>query len=703
MPFFLSKKTEVLPLILTTGLLILLAGICSAEEPESTISPAPADPREVFRLAGVSSFTKGALSNIVIRGYQRENLMITFDGAPYFGATPFRIDAPPFLLQNTDISTIIVTKGPYNLAYPGAAGGSVEVVSPANPPKLSGKTSFSYGSYDVTEGRAFVSVGNERADFGAGYLGRYSGVPEAGNGVSLLRTTYPGRNNNYRSGSEEQPMYRIDSFWLKGGLNLSKDSRMELSYAFLQGTDIKVPTMNFDVSDEQVHRLNGRLTVRNISPLIREISLQGWWSRARTLLDDRLRLSSDPTNAVQSTTSLTTAYRNALLLNQRPYAMSNRFVVDTTGARLVATIAPGAGELRKGVDFYQRTWSGSYSSLLNFGTSATPDYRYNDNRNTVAIPDVTTRNIGLFGLYELPLTDTLRTVLSVRGDVSRVDAEGLVPGRIANFYQPYYPGQVIPYSRDFADWGANAQLFWKLRPDLELFLKAGRASRIPDGHELYVGQNRQGSNLLGNPFLRQTVVHQVDAGVTWVSGRHHAELTTFYSQATDFILPVSRPDPDGTNPLTPARSTTNLNATIWGVEFDGTLQLPAYCKLSGMVAYSEGRNRTSGRPLAEIPPLRGRLALQYDDRRFFAGISQTLVARQNRFDATLNETSMPGYCVTDLHLGTRYNGFTITAAVNNLFDSSYVQPLSYQRDPLTMAVRIPESGRNFALSASYRF
>lgn len=703
MPFFLSKNAEALPLGLTTGLLILLAGICSAEEPSSTLSPAPADPREVFRLAGVNSFTKGALSNIVIRGYQRENLMITFDGAPYFGATPFRIDAPPFLLQNTPVSQIIVTKGPYNLAYPGALGGSIEILSPENSRKPSARASISYGSYDAVDGRVSVSAGSEQADFSAGYIGRYSGVPEAGNGVSLLRTTYPGRNNNYRSGSEELPMYRIDSFWLKGGLNLTKDNRVELSYGFLQGTDIKVPTLNFDVSDEQVHRLDGRLRLQNISTRVREISLQGWWSRARTLLDDSLRVSSDPYNAVQSTTSLTTAYRNALLLNQRPYAMSNRFVVDTTGGRITAKIALGSGELKNGIDFYQRNWNGSYASLLNFGTSAVPNYQYNDAHNAVAIPDVTTRNIGLFGIYEVPLADRLRAVLSVRGDISRVDADGLVPGRVANFYQPYYPGQAIPYGRDFADWGANAQLFWKLRPDLELFLKGGRATRIPDGHELYVGQNRQGSNLLGNPFLRQTVVHQVDAGVTWLSGRHHAELTTFYSQATDFILPVSRPDPDGSNPLSPARSTTNLNATIWGVEFDGTLQLPADFKLSGMVAYSEGRNQTSGRPLAEIPPLRGRLALQYDDRRFFAGISQTLVARQNRFDATLNETSMPGYCVTDLNLGTRNKGFTITAAINNLFDSSYVQPLSYQRDPLTMAVRIPENGRNFTLSASYRF
>lgn len=208
---------------------------------------------------------------------------------------------------------------------------------------------------------------------------------------------------------------------------------------------------------------------------------------------------------------------------------------------------------------------------------------------------------------------------------------------------------------------------------------------------------------MGNPFLKQTIINQVDTGATWASGGHRAELTMFYSEATDFMLPVFRPDPDGANLLTQARSIANLNATIWGVEFDGTLTLPAHLTLTGMLAYSEGRNLTSGRPLAEIPPLRGRLGLQYDDRQLFGGISQMLVARQNRFDPTLNETSMPGYGITDLNLGGRYKGFTFTVKLNNLLDIRYVQPLSYQRDPLTMAVRIPESGRNVTLTASYRF
>jgi len=683
----LTPQWTLLFRLLVTGLLIMVSSLCRAEEQVGEPAVQPSDPREVFRQSGINSFDKGALSNIVMRGYQRENLMITFDGAPYFGATPFRSDAPPFIVNSSDISRIVVTKGPYNLAHPGGAGGSIEVLSPENPRRFSVRSVISYGSYDAVNGSVIVGTGNQQADLSAGYRGRSAGVPEAGGGTPLVRTPYPNANNNYRAGVEDQAMYRLDSFWLKGGVNPTKDNRFELSYSFLQGSNIKFPTQNIDISDEQVHRLNGRLTLRNISPMIREISLQGWWSQARTLLDDSLRETSDPGN-----TAL--AYVASL---DRNYATSNRFEVTTAGGRMTSRLALGQGVLNKGLDFYQRAWNGSYSSLLKQGAAP---WQYYDNQ--ALIPDVTTRNLGMFMIYGVPLSDAVRAVASVRGDCSRVDASGLTANRIQTLYQPYYPGQGVPTGRDFADWSANAQLFWKVTPQLELFLKGGRAVRIPDASELYMGQVRQGSNLLSNPFLRQTVVNQIDTGASWAAGGHRAEVTFFYGEATDFILPVKR-DPDGIGPIVQARSTTNLDATIWGVEFDGVLQLSADLKLTAMLSYSQGENQASHRPLAEIPPLRGHLGLKYDNRYFFAGIRETLVARQNRFDPTLNETSIPGYVVTDLNLGGRYKGLTLTASLNNLFDCRYVMPLYYQRDPISMAVRIPENGRSFTLSTSYRF
>ncbi|GEM_PF-1487743 len=675
---------------------VIIAGLMMQAAPNPSIAAesatelvaTSADPREVFHRSGINSFDKGALSNIVMRGYQRENLMITFDGAPYFGAAPFRTDSPPVIINNSDIGSIIVNKGPYNLEYPGGVGGSVEVRSPENPRRFSGRASLSYGSFDAVKGVAAVGIGDQRADLSAGYRGSSSGVPDAGGGVPLLRMQYPNPNNNYRAGVEEQDMYRMNNFWLRGGISPGKDSRLEISYSFLNGNAIKYPTQNFDISDEQVHQLNGRLTVDNISALISQIRLQGWWSQSRTLVDDSLRESSDIANAALP-------YRAFIT---RGYAMSNRFEATTFGGRVSSSHIIGSGCLKNGLDFYQRDWNGTYSSLLKQG--ATP-WRYYDNQSL--IPDVSTKNLGIFMIYDAKLAKRLRSVLSVRADFSTVGADGLTADRIQSLYQPYYPGQGIPGRRDYMDWSANAQFFWKLLPQTELFLKGGRAVRLPDASELYMGQVRQGSNLVSNPFLRQTVVNQLDAGIRWKAEEGHtAELAAFYGEATDFILPVKR-DPDGTGPVLQARSTTNIDAIIWGIEFDGSLQLMTKLKLSAMVSYSEGENKSNHRPLAEVPPLRGRLGIKYDNSHFFAGVSEILVARQNRFDPTLNETSMPGYAITNLNLGGRYKGFVLTGSLNNIFDCRYVMPLYYQRDPISMASRIPENGRNFTIMASYKF
>lgn len=666
------------------AVLLLTSAPAQAVEPAPVQAEQPEEPRAVFRRSGINSFVKGVMSNIVLRGYQRENLAITFDGASYVGAVPFRVDAGPFLMNNSDVRRIVVTKGPYNLTTPGALGGSIEVISPDNPPRPAARTVFSYGSYDTVDGTAWLAIGSDTADFSAGYRGRYGGVPEAGDGVPLTATPYPNPNNNYRPGTEDQTMYRSDSVWFKAGINPAQNSRIELSYQYLQGSDIKVPTQNMDLADEQIHRLNGRLSIRNLSPLVRELTLQGWWNRARSSIDDALRETADPSNS-------SLPYRTALT---RSYAVANQLETDLVGARAAVKLALGSGRLHHGLDFYQRDWNGSYSSLLKQG--ATP-WQYYDNQPL--IPDVTTRNLGLFLVYETPLTTTVRTVVAARGDLARSDANGLSPERIAALYQQYYPGQGIPTGQEYADWGANAQLFWKVIPELELYLKAGRAVRLPDPHELYTGQVRQGSNLIGNPFLRPTALHQVDLGGVWSRGGHRIELLLFYGQADDFIMPVRRTS----STLTQARSAENIKAVIWGVEADASVRLAEQLQMQLMLTYNQGENRSSGSPLAEMPPLRGRVGLRYDYRRFFATISEVLVARQNRFDPAQGERSQPGYAVTDLQLGGRWQGFTATLAVNNLFDLRYVMPLYYQRDPIAASARIPENGRTITGTISYRY
>ena len=53
--------------------------------------------------------------------------------------------------------------------------------------------------------------------------------------------------------------------------------------------------------------------------------------------------------------------------------------------------------------------------------------------------------------------------------------------------------------------------------------------------------------------------------------------------------------------------------------------------------------------------------------------------------------------------GMKYKGLSISAGVENVFDRLYLEHLSYQRDPFSSGVKIPEIGRNLYLNLSWTF
>jgi iron complex outermembrane receptor protein len=369
---------------------------------------------------------------------------------------------------------------------------------------------------------------------------------------------------------------------------------------------------------------------------------------------------------------------------------------DTTGGRVETRLTIGSATLQSGLDFYQRDWTGDYSWL----TRTAGVWQYKDDQ--ILIPDATTRNVGLYAILETPLSTTLRLVTALRGDRARITADGIT-SELEDYYQAYHGDRAIPRERDFSSLSANAQLLYSPAKGVELFLKGGQSNRLPDTHEMFLTQKRLGSNLVGNPFLEAPQVTEIDAGFRLASDRAGLEVTLFYSDIRDYILPKKIDDPDETGPLLAARTGSNFDADIRGVEAEGHLQLLKGLRLSGGLSYGRGENRTTDHPLAEMQPLRGTLSLRYDGGRYFASITENMAARQDRIDPLLKETETAGFATTNVRFGYRLKVFSLVAGVNNLFDKQYYLPLAYMREPINPSVRIPETGRNWFLTASCRF
>jgi iron complex outermembrane receptor protein len=157
------------------------------------------------------------------------------------------------------------------------------------------------------------------------------------------------------------------------------------------------------------------------------------------------------------------------------------------------------------------------------------------------------------------------------------------------------------------------------------------------------------------------------------------------------------------SPSAVLKSYRNIDASFWGGEFGSQASLPYTLFLQVGLSYVEGRNEDDDRPLAEIPPFAGSVALRYDVDTWFFEVAENFAVRQDRVDSALSEEETPGWMTTDLRAGWKYNVLSLYAGVENLLDKHYFSHLSYQRDPFASGVKVPENGRSFYATAVFAF
>ncbi|MDP1997684.1 MAG: TonB-dependent receptor, partial [Gallionella sp.] len=234
----------------------------------------------------------------------------------------------------------------------------------------------------------------------------------------------------------------------------------------------------------------------------------------------------------------------------------------------------------------------------------------------------------------------------------------------------------------------------------------GHTSRFPDYWELI---SKQSITTASSFDTRPEKTNQIDAGVLYKTGGTDFTVSAFYSKVSDFILVDYR-----TKMFTGA--VRNVNATTYGAELGYGQALSRDWKLNSSLAYVHGSNNTDGTPLAQLPPLEGRIGLSYDDKQWSFGALTRLVAAQTRFD--LNKGNIAGkdlgassgFGIFSVNAGWRPNKMAlVTAGVDNLFNRNYAEFISRQGDSGMMGMPIPgyvkttrvnEAGRTLWLKAS---
>ncbi len=623
-------------------------------------SPAKDIGEALKQVEGIDIVRKGAIANdLVLRGFQRDNINVLVDGAKIFGACPSRMDPPAFHVDFTEVEQIKIVKGPYDIENPGSMGGAVEIQSKQQRKGFSSDLNLTYGSYNAVNGSAAASYGTDTFDGLLGYAYKRSDVPKSGDG-RLITDIYPATSpNRYRPDTVDSKAYEINTGWTRFGVNPTSSSRSEISYSYQDAEHVLYPYLKMDADYDRTHRLNWTYRIEKVSPLVRELKLQAYWNRVSHLMNDSLRQSSAG--------------------QPRGVSMQTDATTQGVGVKMQGSLAVGTGTLKSGVDYYNRNWDAvNQRAMFTMTNPFTP---------VNMIPDVFVDNGGMFAEYNLPLGEQVNLKAGIRGDLTWVKAER------SNTLT------AVSNSTDFAEVSANIQLTYKPLNDVELFLGIGRGTRTPDPEELYIDLPASAPSVTwrGNPDLKPTINHEADLGMKYATDRLYLNTTLFYSDLTDYV--------NFFQASSTLKSYQNIEATMWGAELGSQVSLPYDLFLKGSLSYTEGRNTDGGRPLPEIPPLKGMMALRYDNGTFFAEAVENMAREQDRVDAGLNEQPTAGWATTDLKAGYNYKALSVNGGVYNLFDKQYYSHLSYQRDPFASGVgfKVPENGRTFYITLAYRF
>ena len=268
--------------------------------------------------------------------------------------------------------------------------------------------------------------------------------------------------------------------------------------------------------------------------------------------------------------------------------------------------------------------------------------------------------------------------------------------------------------RSFTD--ASGSLGLLFRPAaagdrLTFAVNLARAARNPALEEMYFFGPHPGNFAfeVGNADLESEHAIGVDGSIRWRAPRFSGEVTVFRNRIDDFIFrsPVRAADLPGLFPDVepeefeefPVIQFTGADSVLYGFEAHTDVQLTQTLGLEVGLDYVRGQLQEQDAPLPRIPPLRGRLGLQYQRNALQIGGELQAVSRQSRVFG--EETPTAGYQLLKLFGSYSFESgpatSTVTVRLDNATDELYRNHLSLIKDV------VPEMGRSFRLTYAVRF
>ena len=609
----------------------------------------------------------GTANDITIRGFGRDNINVLIDGQRIYGACPNRMDPAIFHMSTRQVKEVKILEGPFDVSNQGSLAGVVNLVSKDPEAGAGGSIFFTGGYFNYLSGGVEAYGGNNIVRVLAGYSKQYSKPYESGEGKKITEYKHPKAANDYKPSEIDHTAFNIDNVWTKVVITPNEDNEIKINYAFDEAKDVLYPYLLMDAIYDRTHRINGEYYFK---PL--DIKISAYWNFVRHDMQDRWRKSSN-------------------MWASRGYMMRTLAKTKTYGVKIEKGWKIGDIKLKTGIDAYKRNWRAD-NVVMN-----------NDNRGM--IPDVDIKNIGAY-IQGAKKISNLVVSAGVRVDSTKSEADKNALGTAnRNIYNEYYGNN---YDLDQTDTYVTGNILFRYNFDKRsnAYIGFGHTVRVPDPEERFIALKKPMTkpDWVGNPNLDPVKNNEVDAGFEYYWGLFGIKGNVFYSDLTDYIYLTKIRNLSNTKN---AMSYQNIDAHIYGGDITAIGMLTDTVSVEVGAAYQRGK-KDSGKytdsDLAEIPPLKTRVAIKYDNGTAFGMLETIYSAKQSKVDSDLNEKETKSYYVVNLKTGYNVGDRAFVGlGIDNLFDKNYYTHLSYLRNPFSSGMKVPEPGRFVYMNISLKF
>lgn len=174
----------------------------------------------------------GIANDITLRGQKRDNITVMVDDSKVCGACPNRMDPPTSHIVTTNIESISVSEGPFDVENFGSLSGSVKVKTREPKNDFHGEIGLNVGSFGYTKGSFSVSGGNDRVKMLMSSSFESSQQYKDGDSNTLAQQMQNANigSANLQENYEDMDAFKKKTFMVKSFVTLSQKQDLELSY-----------------------------------------------------------------------------------------------------------------------------------------------------------------------------------------------------------------------------------------------------------------------------------------------------------------------------------------------------------------------------------------------------------------------------------------------------------------------------------------